>query len=155
MTHRLEIESHDPAHTERLGRALAGLLPMGAVVALRGELATGKTCLVRGMALHFAPDAPVHSPTFTLVNEYGSATKLYHLDLYRLAGVHELLDLGYEELFEPDGVCVVEWADRAGDLLPPQRVDVDLEHLGEDARRLTFTDHSVLPNGWQEPLQRA
>ena len=102
----LELITRDPNVTERLGCALAGLLPAGAVVALFGDLATGKTCLVRGMAAHFAGGAPVHSPTFTLVNQYGADPALYHLDLYRLGGPEELADLGYEELFEPDGVCV-------------------------------------------------
>ncbi len=155
MTQRFEIETHCTAHTERLGRALARLLPMGSVVALRGELATGKTCFVRGMAAHFAKNAPVHSPTFTLVNQYGESTRLYHLDLYRISGVNELADLGYEELFESDGVCVIEWADHAAALLPADRVDVLLEHGGEDCRRLTFADRHILPAGWQETLRRA
>ena len=68
---KLEVESGSPEHTERLGRTIATLLPPGTVVALQGELATGKTCFVRGMAGRFAQEAPVHSPTFTLVNQYG------------------------------------------------------------------------------------
>ena len=154
-TEPLVIETHSPADTERLGQALAALLPRGTVVALRGELATGKTCFVRGMAAHFAKDAPVRSPTFTLVNEYGDSTKLYHLDLYRIGGVKELADLGYEELFDSDdGVCAVEWAERAGPLLPERRVDIYLEHLGEHSRRLAFVDAGVLPEGWRETLKR-
>lgn len=153
MTQRLIIQTHSPEHTERLGRALAALAPIGTVIALRGELATGKTCLVRGMAAHFAQQAPVHSPTFTLVNQYGAAAKLYHLDLYRLEGPDELADLGYEELFESeDGLCVIEWAERAERLLPPRRIDVLLEHVDIDTRQLTFIDAGTLPEGWQDVL---
>ncbi len=144
-------ETRSPDETERLGRALAELLPTGTVVALRGDLAAGKTCLVRGMAARFAADAPVSSPTFTLVNEYGTTSRLYHLDLYRLAP-EEVADLGYEELFEPDGVTVVEWAERAEKLLPDRRVDVELEHAGGDRRRITVHDRGVLAEGWQQVL---
>ena len=149
---KLELVTHSPEETEALGMALARLLPQGAAVALRGDLATGKTCLVRGMAAHFAQGAPVHSPTFTLVNEYGDATRLYHLDLYRLGGPEEMADLGYEELFDSDGVCVVEWAERAEELLPNQRLDIDLAHGGGDTRRIKMTNHNLLHDGWEQAL---
>lgn len=149
------VETHSPEQTERLGKALAVLLPTGSVAALYGDLATGKTCLVRGMAAHYARNAHVHSPTFTLVNQYGSEPKFYHLDLYRIETPEELLDLGCEELFEPDGVCVLEWAERAAGLLPEKRVDVFLEHIDQDARRITITDCGVLPEGWKEALLSA
>lgn len=149
------LETQAPEETERLGKALAGLLGNGAVVALRGDLATGKTCLVRGMAGHFTSEPGVHSPTFTLVNRYGEEPPLYHLDLYRLAGPDELADLGYEELFDPDGVCVIEWAERAGNLLPMRRVDLFLEHAGGDLRRIEIHSGGVLPEGWQKTLENA
>ncbi len=148
----LELVTHTPDTTEQLGRTLAALLPEGTVVALFGDLATGKTCLVRGMAAHYTGGAPVHSPTFTLVNQYGVSPALFHLDLYRLGGPEELADLGYEELFEPDGVCVVEWAERAGMLLPPKRLDVHLFHAGGDARRMLFDDRGMMPEGWERAL---
>ena len=139
--------------TEELGKALAALLPRGSVLALRGDLATGKTCLVRGMARHFAAGAPVHSPTFTLVNQYGADPALYHLDLYRLGGPEEVADLGYEELFDPDGICVVEWAERADGLFPATRIDIDLAHAGGDRRKLRIVNHGLLPAGWQDCLR--
>lgn len=150
----LTIETQSPEETERLGRALASVVPSGTVVALRGELASGKTCLVRGMAAHYDAGVPIHSPTFTLVNEYGDSPRLYHIDLYRLSP-EEVVDLGYEELFEPEGVTVVEWAERAERLLPHRRLDVSLEHAGGDRRRLAFTDRDAMPEGWQADLQRA
>lgn len=149
----LDFVTSSPAQTEQCGERLAALLPAGAVVALYGELATGKTCFVRGMASFFAGDEPIHSPTFTLVNEYGREKKLYHLDLYRLARPEDVLALGCEELFEPDGVCVVEWADRAQDVLPPVRVDVFFEHRGGDLRALRILNRGALPPFWKSSLR--
>lgn len=154
-TGSLTIETTAPEETERLGAALASLLPVGAVVALRGDLAAGKTCLVRGMAERFAPGEYVSSPSFTLINEYGGEVVLYHLDLYRLDSPEEILDLGYEEIFDSDGVCVVEWAERAEVLLPAKRLDIVLEHAGADRRRITFSDRGILPPDWQCRLREA
>ena len=154
IAQRVLIETRSAEETERLGHSLAKILPPGAVVALRGELAAGKTCLVRGMASFFAPGELVTSPTFTLVNEYGAAIKFYHMDLYRLTDAREIADLGYEELFDPDGVCAIEWADRAENLLPQRRVDVTLEHAGQDRRRVTVANYGVLTEGWADILTR-
>ncbi|MBI2422057.1 MAG: tRNA (adenosine(37)-N6)-threonylcarbamoyltransferase complex ATPase subunit type 1 TsaE [Candidatus Hydrogenedentes bacterium] len=143
-----------PEATEALGRALIGLLPPGSVVALYGDLATGKTCLVRGMSQTLNHAGNVHSPTFTLVNEYEDGL-LTHLDLYRLSGPEEVYDLGYEEIFEPSGICVVEWAERAGTLLPPRHVSVRLAHAGGDRRTIAIDDRGLLPPGWQDTLARA
>jgi tRNA threonylcarbamoyladenosine biosynthesis protein TsaE len=149
----LSLESHSPEETERLGAALAALLPSGVVVALRGDLAAGKTCFVRGMASRFAAGEIVSSPTFTIVNQYGTRPRLYHVDLYRLGGIDDLADIGYEDLFEPDGVCVIEWAERAESCLPARRVEVLFEHVDESVRRLTFADFDVLPPGWSTRLR--
>lgn len=149
----IECVTRRVEETEALGERLAPWLPSGAVVALHGELATGKTCLTRGMARYFAGDAPVHSPTFTLVNEYGHDHVLYHLDLYRLNGPDELLTLGYEDIVEADGVCVIEWADRAEGLLPEKRLDVYLEHGGGDTRRLRFVNRCLDVETWEALCQ--
>lgn len=151
---KFSFETSSPEQTEEAGFILAGLLSKGTLVALHGDLAAGKTCFVRGMARCFAQHAPVHSPTFTLVNQYGSDMPLYHLDLYRLGGPDELADLGYEEVFDSEGVCVVEWAERAGDLLPAQRIDIYLSHAGGDQRRLEFNSLGVeLPGDFEASLR--
>ena len=149
----MTLETHSPEETERLGSALVDLLSPGAVVALRGELASGKTCFARGMASHFATTEIVSSPTFTIVNQYGDDPRLYHVDLYRLGQLEELADIGYEEIFEPDGVCVIEWAERAEGLLPARRVDILFEHVDEFTRRLTVCDLGLLPHSWSEQLR--
>jgi len=151
----LELISPSPAATERLGEALARLLPRRSTVALYGDLATGKTCLVRGMAAHFTGRRDVHSPTFTLINEYRGNPTLYHIDLYRLAGPEEAAELGCEEIFDSPDVCAVEWAERAERLLPDRCVRIFMRHAGNDLRALRVVDPALLPEGWQEILRRA
>lgn len=131
---RLRVETSSPEQTEAIGYVLADCLAPGTLIALFGDLATGKTCLVRGMARRRAGEGAVHSPTFTLVNQYGEEYPLYHLDLYRLGGPEMLADLGYEEVFDGGGLCAVEWAERAGDLLPADRLNIYLAHAGGDRR---------------------
>ena len=143
------METASPEETERLGQVIAAILPRG-VVALRGDLAAGKTCFVRGMAQYFGASPAVHSPTFTLINEYGEERKLVHFDLYRLRGAYEVEDLGTTELFESEALCAVEWADRAESLLPAERLDVLFEHAGEDRRTVSFVNRGILPEGWRD-----
>jgi tRNA threonylcarbamoyladenosine biosynthesis protein TsaE len=105
--------SHSPEETESLGEQLGRVARHGLVIALTGELGAGKTQLVKGIARGLGSAARVHSPTFTLVNEYGGGRlKLFHLDLYRLETAGQILSAGIEEFLEPDGVAVVEWAER-------------------------------------------
>lgn len=148
------FHTESPEETERLGAALASCLSPSTVVALRGQLASGKTCFVRGMASHFGVSA-VHSPTFTLINEYGGSPKLYHMDLYRLHSLDEVADLGCEELFASNDCCAVEWAERAEGLLPQDAVSIAFEHGGGDVRKITIEDRGRLADGWEEALRQS
>src|SRR5664279_5994356 len=108
--------SHSPAETEALGEKLGRAAQSGLVIALSGDLGAGKTQLVKGLARGLGVTARVHSPTFTLVNEYGGGRlKLFHLDLYRLETAAQILSAGVEEFLSPDGVAVIEWAERLED----------------------------------------
>ena len=147
--------THAPEQTEALGQALAQWIPLGTVLALKGDLATGKTCLVRGIARTLVPEANVNSPTFTLINEYGQNPRLYHLDLYRLNGPNELLHLGFEELVRPDSLCIIEWAERAEGALPEPHIQIDLHHVVSDTRKLTISPHGLLLPGWEQTLRKA
>ncbi len=140
LTDLLPCETDSPEATHALGRRLAEHLRPGDVVALYGDLGTGKTRLVKGIAAGLGiPETEVTSPTFTLVHEYrGGRLPLYHFDAYRLRRLEEFFDLGYEEYFYGDGVSVVEWADRIEPLLPPHTLRMHLEHLGGDRRRITW-----------------
>lgn len=150
----LLLRTASPEATERVGAALARLLPDGVVVALRGDLAAGKTCLVRGMASAIGGGEAVHSPTFTLVNEYRGDRVLHHLDLYRL-DADGVADLGCEELFDPPGLCAVEWCERAEGLLPARRVEIALAHAGGDQRDIAVSMGIDLPPGWEQALRGA
>lgn len=108
--------SHSPAETETFGERLGRGAAPGLVIALAGELGAGKTQLVKGLARGLGIAARVHSPTFTLVNEYiGGRLKLFHLDLFRLETRAQVLAAGLEEFLQPDGVTVIEWAERLED----------------------------------------
>ena len=105
--------------TRKFGEELARSLKAGDVLALVGDLGTGKTTLTKYIARELGIMEPITSPTFTIICEYKSGRlPLYHFDVYRLAGIDDMLELGYEEYFYGDGICVVEWADRIEKLLP-------------------------------------
>lgn len=135
--------SHSPADTEELGARLAPLARPGLVIALSGDLGAGKTRFVKGFARGLLIPDRVHSPTFTLVNEYaGGRLPLFHLDLYRLEYREQILSTGIEEFLEPAGVSVIEWAERwFGDEAPAGNVrHVRIEILSETERKITYDD---------------
>jgi len=122
--------------TQRLGAALAQVLPPGTTVALIGTLGAGKTRLVQALAAGCGVSAEtVVSPTFVLCQEYHGRRTLYHLDAYRLKDDDEFLQLGAEEYFASDGITLIEWADRVLDCLPPQRVEIHIQVVGDTARQ--------------------
>jgi tRNA threonylcarbamoyladenosine biosynthesis protein TsaE len=135
-------QSTSPDHTFAFGRVLGRHLCGGDALALLGELGSGKTQLVKGLAagLGVAADEPVVSPTFVLVREYIGRLRLYHLDAYRLGGADDLLSLGIDEMLaDSAGVVAVEWADRVPGVLPPTAWTVELNHAGEQRRELTVS----------------
>jgi tRNA threonylcarbamoyladenosine biosynthesis protein TsaE len=135
--------SHSPAETEALGEKVGRAAKRGLVVALSGDLGAGKTQFVKGLARGLGISARVHSPTFTLVNEYGGGRlKLFHLDLYRLETAEQILSAGIEEFLSPDGVAVVEWAERIYDLRFTiyDLKKVQIEILSETERRIVYDD---------------
>lgn len=143
--------SHSPAETEALGERWGRAAERGLVIALSGDLGAGKTQLVKGLARGLGSAARVHSPTFTLVNEYlDGRLPLYHLDLYRLATPEQITGAGLEEFLRPDGVTVIEWAERWFAEVrspklevrsePGKLLRVVLEALGETDRQITYDD---------------
>jgi tRNA threonylcarbamoyladenosine biosynthesis protein TsaE len=144
--------SHSPAETESLGETWGRSAQSGMVIGLSGDLGAGKTQLVRGIARGLGTPARVHSPTFSIVNEYrGGRLTLFHLDLYRLETESQMLGAGLEEYFyRPAGLAVIEWAERwflkhpvkisssAG--RPVQFRQVHIETLGENERQISYED---------------
>jgi tRNA threonylcarbamoyladenosine biosynthesis protein TsaE len=134
-----EIVTASPEETAAAGERLAARLGPGDVVALTGELGSGKTCFVQGIARGLGVTAGATSPTFVLVNEYRGRVPVHHVDAYRTQTLTELLDLGLEELIAGEGVTLIEWADRCEPLLPPHTVRVHIEGVGDEPRRIRIT----------------
>lgn len=116
------VISRSPADTRALAAELAARLRPGAVLALHGELGTGKTCFVQGLAAALGVEQPVHSPTFNLISEYAGPLPLYHVDLYRLRDAREAEVVGLDDYLFADGVTAIEWAEKADALLPSTAV---------------------------------
>lgn len=117
--------------TFELARGLASRIPCGSVLALHGDLGAGKTLFTRGFARGLGITEPVTSPTFTILQEYsipGTSHRLCHFDLYRIADTYAALDFGMDEyLSDSDNYCLIEWSERAADLLPPNTIHVFLD----------------------------
>jgi tRNA threonylcarbamoyladenosine biosynthesis protein TsaE len=147
--------SPSPEQTRALAARLGALLAPGAVVALNGELGSGKTEFVHGLAqgLSVPPDM-VASPSFTLAHEYPGRVPLVHLDLYRLEDLPEDMLPDLEEYLAGDKVVVVEWAKRLAPLLSGDYLEVRLEIIGEEQRRLTFTGHGERSWGLVQKLAK-
>lgn len=130
--------------TKEFGRWFGAWVEVGDVLALYGELGTGKTVLVKGLSETLGVKENVESPTFTIVGEYEGRIPLYHMDLFRMSSLEEILRIGYEEYVYGDGVCVIEWADKIQRLLPEKRLDIKLFHVAEDERRIEVIPRSVV-----------
>jgi len=125
-----------------LARKLAPILTKGDLISLSGDLGAGKTVFAKGLAAGLGIDAPVTSPTFTIIKEYEGKLPLFHFDVYRLASAEELEELGADEYFYGEGVSVVEWGDRVEEILPEERLSIRILRLvDEDLRRIEVTSH--------------
>ena len=113
-------------------------LVSGSVVCLRGDLGAGKTHLVKSISKAFGGNPEqVNSPTFTLIHEYNSGRiPVYHFDCYRLKSTTEALEIGVEDYLYGEGICCIEWPERIEDLLPENRIEISISHLGNDKREI-------------------
>ena len=135
-----ETETSSPGETHVLAGKLGRILMPGDVVALVGELGSGKTIFCQGLArgLEVPENFYITSPTFAIVNQYPGRIPFYHIDLYRISTVAETSELGLEEIIYSQGAVAIEWAERLGDDLPSERLEIHLEFTGETKRDLTF-----------------
>jgi len=139
---RIELETGTADRTRDVGAALATMLQPRDTVMLTGDLGAGKTTLVQGIGRGLGVEEQVASPTFTLVKEYGGRLDVAHVDVYRLERVQDVVDLGLDELGGPDRVLLVEWGDAVQDLLPDDRLRVELTTgTGDETRRIVLTPH--------------
>jgi tRNA threonylcarbamoyladenosine biosynthesis protein TsaE len=139
----VHIESARPEDTHELGRILGSQARPGDIFLLTGDLGAGKTTLTQGILWGMGSDDYVRSPTFVLATEYDADMPLHHVDLYRIEGLDEMDELGLEELVEDGGVVVVEWAEKAAELFPAGRLQVNIERRADDSRRLAVTSTSA------------
>ncbi|MFX4262105.1 tRNA (adenosine(37)-N6)-threonylcarbamoyltransferase complex ATPase subunit type 1 TsaE [Pelotomaculum propionicicum] len=135
------IKTSSAEETGILGEKLGLLLGAGDLICLYGGLGAGKTCFAQGVARGLGIEGAVTSPTFTLINEHYGRLPLFHMDVYRLDSAAEMDDLGYEEFFYGGGVTLVEWAEKIGELLPEERLDISIDRTpeGEDLRQVTLS----------------
>ena len=122
--------------TINLGKKIGKQLKKGDVVALDGSLAAGKTYLTKGIAQGLDIEEDITSPTFTLISEYSGRFNLYHMDVYRLEGVEDFLDLGTEEMLYGDGVCVIEWSKKVKQALPKNTIYIDIMVNDDNSRKI-------------------
>ena len=134
----LKLISRNPDDTLEIGRIVGEELAAGDVVALIGDLGTGKTCFTQGIAraLDVSEEYCITSPTFTLINEYPGRINLYHMDMYRISDARETLDMGFEDYLTGEGICVVEWAEKIAHMLPEEAVFVHITYIDENERDL-------------------
>jgi tRNA threonylcarbamoyladenosine biosynthesis protein TsaE len=123
--------------TMAIAEKLGSVLEKGDVLTLAGDLGAGKTTFTKGLAKGLGITRTVNSPTFTIIKEYNGRLPLYHMDVYRLEDSDE--DLGFEEYFSGEGVCVVEWATFIEEYLPKERLELVISHIGEDEREIQLT----------------
>ncbi len=136
------LVTHSPKQTRKLGTIMGKRAQGGDIYLLSGNLGTGKTCLIQGLAFGLGVKEYACSPSFMIAREYHGNLTLYHLDLYRLDNIEEIFDLGLDEYFREDTVCAIEWAEKGSGALPRDNLIIELEHMGEDSRRI-----SLIPRG--------
>jgi tRNA threonylcarbamoyladenosine biosynthesis protein TsaE len=134
------VLSRSAAQTEEIGRILGSFLHAGAFLALFGDLGGGKTCFTRGVVAALAPGSShlVASPTYAIMNEYPGPLPVYHFDFYRLASGNEISELGFEDYFQENGICIAEWSERLGNMLPHDHLGITFVHDGGDCRRIVI-----------------
>jgi tRNA threonylcarbamoyladenosine biosynthesis protein TsaE len=141
----ISFVSRSEEQTRRLGARLGRLLQAGDLICLEGPLGSGKTCFAQGIGIGMGVKEPITSSSFVLIGEYKAPNglTLYHIDFYRLQNpVEEALAIGIEEKFYGDGVCVIEWADRAKEIIPPERLWITFNYLDAHQRSILME-----PNG--------
>lgn len=146
MTTPLRIESDSAEFTQDLGRIIGENASAGDIILLTGELGAGKTCLTQGIALGLGVEGYVRSPTFVLMTRHQGRLTLHHVDLYRMDSAAEAWDLGLDEQLFGEGICVIEWAERASEIFPQDCLWIDLEYGKDSDLREIIIEPGVAPD---------
>lgn len=136
----ITLYTTSPEQTEQLGNIIGKCLHAGSKLALIGDLAAGKTCLVQGIVKELCGNCWVHSPTFTIMNQYGTSPVIFHLDCYRIQNEREIIDIGSEEWLNDESICLIEWADRITNIIPSDAIYIHFYHINGDKRKIQIID---------------
>jgi len=137
---RKEFISSSPEETFQIAKNFSERLKPGDIVALCGNLGTGKTIFVKGICAGLNAEQVPLSPTFSIINEYNGIYKIFHFDFYRIKDISELYDIGYEDYFNDESICLIEWADLFPEILPENRFEVKIEFgIDETQRKITIS----------------
>jgi tRNA threonylcarbamoyladenosine biosynthesis protein TsaE len=141
----IDIICPSAADTHALGRRIGQAIASGVILTLRGDLGSGKTTFVQGLAGGLGVPASyyVTSPTYTIINGYPGRLPLYHIDLYRLGSPEELEDIGFYDLLQPEAVVAIEWPELAVEKLPPDHLSLVFEILDNDARKIRLRSYGL------------
>ena len=138
------IETHDPEETFEVGRKIGMNAKPGQIYTLTGDLGVGKTVFTQGVAAGLGITEPVNSPTFTIIQEYEDGRlPFYHFDVYRIGDLEEMEEIGYDDYFFGQGICLIEWAELIEEILPEKRIEVTLEkdlEKGFEYRKITIEE---------------
>ena len=140
----LIIETHDPEETFEVGRKIGMNAKPGQIYTLTGDLGVGKTVFTQGVAAGLGITEPVNSPTFTIIQEYEDGRlPFYHFDVYRIGDLEEMEEIGYDDYFFGQGICLIEWAELIEEILPEKRIEVTIEkdlEKGFEYRKITIEE---------------
>ena len=138
------IETHDPEETFEVGRKIGMNAKPGQIYTLTGDLGVGKTVFTQGVAAGLGITEPVNSPTFTIIQEYvDGRLPFYHFDVYRIGDLEEMEEIGYDDYFFGQGICLIEWAELIEEILPEKRIEVTIEkdlEKGFEYRKITIEE---------------
>ena len=138
------IETHDPEETFEVGRKIGMNAKPGHIYTLTGDLGVGKTVFTQGVAAGLGITEPVNSPTFTIIQEYEDGRlPFYHFDVYRIGDLEEMEEIGYDDYFFGQGICLIEWAELIEEILPEKRIEVTIEkdlEKGFEYRKITIEE---------------
>lgn len=135
------IESFCYEQTFELGKKLGQKALKGDIYCIKGDLGVGKTVFTKGVATGLGIKEDITSPTFTIVNVYEGKFTLYHFDVYRIGSIEQMEDIGYEEMFFGDGICIIEWAEIVKEIIPKEAIWIEIQkdfNKGEDYRKITI-----------------
>jgi tRNA threonylcarbamoyladenosine biosynthesis protein TsaE len=136
----MTFETKSQEETIELGIRLGKVLTKGTIIGFFGDLGSGKTTMIKGVAQGLEVNELVKSPSFVVVTEYKGRLPIYHIDLYRISNSNELPEFGFEQYLYGDGITLIEWAERAGNFLPANAVKIKFEIINHNQRRITITN---------------